>query len=80
MIVCTDCRKVWELLICGKVKSSQLAGDGGSIISKIIELKSKTKIEFEHVHVKTKKVDEDAITNKGITMTLECDVKAKNRE
>ena len=39
-----DCREVWELLTADKLKSSQFAGDGGSIIRKIIELESKTKI------------------------------------
>ena len=29
------------------------------------------------MHVKTKTVDEDMITNKGVTMVLECDKKAK---
>ena len=74
-----DCRKVWEFLTCEQVKSSQFAGDRGSIISKIIVLENKTKIEIEHAHAKTKAVNEDAITNKGITMVLECDAKAKEK-
>ena len=38
LITCTDCSKVWELLTTKVLKASQLAGDGGSIVSKIIEL------------------------------------------
>ena len=38
IIMHTDCRKVWALLTCDKVKSSQFSGDGESMISKIIEL------------------------------------------
>ena len=50
------CREVWELLTGDKLKSSQFAGDIGSIIRKIIELESKTIIEFECDHVKTEMV------------------------
>ena len=38
------------------LKASQLAGDGSSIVSGIIEIESKSKIDFEHVHVNTKKI------------------------
>ena len=44
---------------------------------KIIEFESKTKIEIEHVRVKTKSVNEDVITNKKVMTVLECDAKAK---
>ena len=37
-----------------RLKSSQLAGDGGSIVSRIIEIESKSSIEFEHAYVNTK--------------------------
>ena len=75
--MCTDCRTECQLLTCENVKSSQLTGDRGSTISKIIELENKTEIEIEHVHVKMKTVEEDIITNKGVTMVLECDSKVK---
>ena len=39
-----DCRKVWEFLTDHKLKAIHFSGDGRSIISKIIELESKTKI------------------------------------
>ena len=68
-----DCYKVWTLLKADKLKESQFSGDRGSIMSKVIALESKTKIEVEYVHVKTKTGDEDAITTKGLTMVLECD-------
>ena len=33
-----DCCKFWELLTADKFKACKLAGDRGSVISKIIEL------------------------------------------
>ena len=60
------------LLTSEKVKAIQFAGDGGSIISRIIALESKTKIEVEYLN-------DDAIINKGVTMVLECDKKEKWR-
>ena len=56
-----DCRKVWKLLTSKTLKVSQLAGDGGSIISKIIELENKTKAEFEHVYATMKGNEDNAI-------------------
>ena len=44
IVININCRKVWELLISKTLKASQLAEDGGSIITKIIDLKSKSKI------------------------------------
>ena len=73
----TDCYKVWQLLTSGKLKASQFTGDGVSIIRKIIELESETKIEFVHEYVKTKNGNDNAILNKGLTMVLECDQKVK---
>ena len=61
---CADCRKVWELLTSEKVKASKFAGDGGSMISRIIALERKIKIEVEHAHAKTKTCDDDAIKMK----------------
>ena len=46
-------------------------------ISKIIELGNKSKIEFEHVQVKTKNVDDNTIINISFKMVFECDVQAK---
>ena len=57
---------MWELWTSKKIKASQLAGDGGSIISKIIDLESKTKIEFEYVHVTTRNNDDNEVENKGL--------------
>ena len=73
----TEFRKVWELLASDKSKLSQRAGDGGSIISNMIEFESNTKIEFEHVYVKIKNDNEDKIINRGLSMELECDNTAK---
>ena len=41
IVMSMDCRKLWELLTTKTLKVSQLAGDGESIIGKIIELESK---------------------------------------
>ena len=60
----TDCRKVWEMVAADGLKSSQLAGDGGSIVSRIIEIESKSKIDFEYIHVNNKKVENNEIVNK----------------
>ena len=32
----TDCRKAWEMVTTDGLKASKLAGDGGSIVSRII--------------------------------------------
>ena len=42
------------------MKASQLALDGGSIISKIIEIENGSKIEFEHIDVRTKNDNEES--------------------
>ena len=47
----TGCRKAWEMIAANRLKESQLAGDGGSIVGRVIEIESKSKIDFEHVHV-----------------------------
>ena len=39
-----DCCKVSESLTADKLKASQFAGDGGSIVRKIIELENKIEI------------------------------------
>ena len=72
-----DFRKVWELLASETLKESQLAGDGGSIVSRIIESESKLKIESEYVHVKTNNNEENAIENKVLEMVSKRDTKAK---
>ena len=46
-----DCRKPWEMVSADSLKVSQLEGDVGTIFSRIIEIESKSKIDFEHVHV-----------------------------
>ena len=68
---------MWELLKLEKLKANQLAEDSGSIISRIIELDTKSKIEFEHVHAKTNKIEDSAIENIGLEMVLKCDKKVK---
>ena len=57
----TDCWKLWDLLTSEEIKASQFTGDGWSIISRIIWLERKTKIEVEYVNIKTTPGDDDAI-------------------
>ena len=47
-----DCYKVWTLLKADKLKESQFSRDSGSIVRQIIELESKTKIQFEYKNFK----------------------------
>ena len=52
----TDCIKAWEMVAANSSKASQLEGDAGSIVSRIIEIESKSKIDFEHAHINAKKI------------------------
>ena len=38
------CKKAWEMATSDSLKASQLAGNGGSIIRKILEVERKSKI------------------------------------
>ena len=42
----------------------------GSVVSKIIELETDSKAQYEHAHLKNKNEVEDAHKNKGKMMTL----------
>ena len=77
---CADFYNVQELLIADKLKAKTFAGDGRSIISRIIELESKTKIEFEYEHVKTKIGNKNKIINKGLTIVLYVIRREKKKE
>ena len=73
-----DCYKVWELLTSEKLKTSQLEGDGRSIISKIIKLKNKQKLNLIMcVCVKTEKNKYNTIDNEVVEMLLKCGKKVK---
>ena len=61
------------MVVAGISKVSQLAGYGGSIVSRIIEIESKSKIYFEHAHMSTKKIENSRIEINGLNMVLECD-------
>ena len=54
-----------DLLIAERINASQLALDGGSIISKIIEIEKKCKVEIERTHVKTKNDAEESGNSYG---------------
>ena len=60
-----------------KSKASEVSGDRGSIMSKIIGLESNTNVDFEHVHTKITNDNEDTIIKKGSSIVLECDKKVK---
>ena len=60
-----------------RLKSSQLAGDGGPIISKRLEVERKKKIEFEHAHVRTREGSESGENNEGLKIVPKCDKLAK---
>ena len=68
-----DCRKAWEMVVNYGLKISQIEGDGGSTVSRIIEIESKSEIDFEHIHVNTKKIENNRIVNNGRNMALEFD-------
>ena len=44
LIMCVDCRKVWELLTADSTKASLCVGDEGAIISKTLMLEMKSKV------------------------------------
>ena len=52
---------MWGLLSADALKSSQYAGDRGVIISKILVLEKKSKVEFELIHLKAKDNMEEVI-------------------
>ena len=58
------CDEVKIMVAARILKSSQLAGDRGSVVSRIIEIESKSKIDFEYIHVNNKKVENNEIVNK----------------
>ena len=61
----THFQKEWELLTSDGLKVIQVTGDGRLIISRIAELESKSKIEREHVLVKTMNFEDNSSINKG---------------
>ena len=73
----TDCKVVCDLLTLKRIKASKLALDGGSTISKIVEIVLESKMEFEHIHVRTKNDDDESGNSCEKNLALECDPKAK---
>ena len=72
-----DCKKEWEMITSDSLKASQLTGDGGSIISKILKVERKSNVEFKHVYVRTTVVSASGESDKGLKMVLKCDKLAK---
>lgn len=48
--------------------------DGGSIISKIIEIERESTVNFEHAHAKTTNELEDVDNSKGKISIFKCDM------
>ena len=67
-----DCKKEWEMITSDSLKASQLAGDGGSIISKILKVERNSHVEFEYVHVRTTEGRVSDENNEGLKMVLKC--------
>ena len=73
----TNCKKAWGLLTDDMFKANQHAMDGGSIMSKSLEVERKIKVQFEDMCVKTTKDDEEVNIIKGKWMVTKCDKKSK---
>ena len=65
------CKAAWELLTDNILKTNQCALDGGSIVSKILEIERESKVQFEHMHVKTSKEFEEVNNSKVNLMKSE---------
>ena len=70
-----NCEVLWQILTADRLKANQHVMDGGSIISKMLEKWNESKVQFEHVHVKTTKKVEETHDIKGEMTVLECDKK-----
>ena len=60
----------WEILTDDRLKASQCSLDGGSAISKIVEIEKKSNAQFEIQHVKTKQDSEVIEGSDGKKMVL----------
>ena len=69
-----DCKVVWKMLTAHSLKSTQCKMDGGSIISKIIEIERESTVNFEHAHAKTTNELEDVDNSKGKISIFKCDM------
>ena len=48
-----DCKVFWEMLTANNYKATQFEMNGGSSISKIIEIERESIVNFEHTNEKT---------------------------
>ena len=58
------------MVVANGTQSTQLVEDEGSIVISITEIESKSKIIFEPAHVNSKKIENDGIVRKGISVVL----------
>ena len=72
-----DCKIVSDLITLDRIKVNRFALDGGVIISKIMQIEKERKIEFEHVHVRTKSYNAESGHSYEKKLMLECDNIAK---
>ena len=63
---------VSDFLTLNRTKASQLELEGGAIISKIMQ-KKECKIEFEHVHTRTKIDNDESGHGHEKILALDCD-------
>ena len=61
------------MLTLERMKARQFALEGRGTISKITQLENESKIEFEHVHVKTRNDDDEIGCSYEKQLVLECD-------
>ena len=59
------------------MKASKFALERGAIISKITQIEKECKIEFEHIHVRTKNDNDEIGCSYEKKLTLACDNIAK---
>ena len=65
------------MVTSNKLKANQFTRDGGSIISKTLEVEKKSNAEFEHAHVRTTEGSENGKNDERLKMLLKCDKVAK---
>ena len=73
----TDFKVACELLIAERPKASYCDLDRGSMMSKIMWIEKKSKVQFERARAKTKQDAEEIENSHGKKLVLECDCKGK---
>ena len=77
--ICVVYRKSWDLLIAVTTKPSQHSWDGGAIMSQMLSLKKKLKVEFDHANFKIKNDTEKVTHDVGNLLVISCCMKVKDK-